>query len=197
MHSLTIQLLWDCIPSHSTRVRPFVTICPKGRNIMGEPLLTVTSMGNMGPGQQRPECHHWRARSCPGPTTVEVVLPITYAPVHALECPTDNGLEVAQGVAQAGLLAALELRRAVRQEGSAGAAHCPSRQSETCRRKTARKRNRFAHETPRARLSTTRVNSITNPPTLILSNSHKIWAHDNKDRSAIIGMPDLAQAPPL
>jgi hypothetical protein len=60
----------------------------------------------MGPGQQRPECHHWRAGSCPGPTTVEVVLPIMYAQVHILERPTDDGLEVAQGVAQAGPQAA-------------------------------------------------------------------------------------------
>jgi hypothetical protein len=107
---------------------------------MGKPLITLTSMGNMGPGQQRPECHHWLARSCPGPTTVEVVLPITYALVHTLERPTDDGLEVAQGVAQAGPLAALELRGAVSQEGSAGAAHRPSRPSETGRMKTARKR---------------------------------------------------------
>jgi hypothetical protein len=98
---------------------------------MGKPLITVTYMGNMGPGQQRPECHHWLASSCPGPTTVKVVLPVKYALVHALDWPTDDGLEVAQGVAQAGPPAALELRRAVRQEGSAGVAHCLSRLSET------------------------------------------------------------------
>jgi hypothetical protein len=165
---------------------------------MGEPLITMTSMGNMGPRQQRPECHHWHAGSCPGPTTVEVILPITYAVVHTLERPTDDWLKVAQGIAQAGPLAALELRGA---EGSAGAAHCPSQPSETSRRKTAvgasSTHSFLAPETPRVRLFTTRVTSITNPPTLILSISHKTWAQDNKDRSAIIGAPALAQAPPL
>jgi hypothetical protein len=41
-----------------------------------------------------------------GPTTVEILLPKMCALVHILERPTDDGLEVAQGAAQVGLLAA-------------------------------------------------------------------------------------------
>jgi hypothetical protein len=60
----------------------------------------------MGPEPQRPEGHYWPAGSCSGPTTVECRLPNTYALVLTLESLTDDGLEVAQSVAQAGPLAA-------------------------------------------------------------------------------------------
>jgi hypothetical protein len=82
-------------------------------------------MGNMGPEPQRPEGHYWPAGSCSGPTTVECRLPNMYALILTLESLTDDGLEVAQSVAQAGPLAALKLRGAVNQEGSAGEANQP------------------------------------------------------------------------
>jgi hypothetical protein len=77
---------------------------------MGKPLIIVTSMGNMGPGQQRPESHKW-LRSCPGPTTVEIVLPIICALVYILERPTDDGLEVAQGRSASGAAGGFEAAR--------------------------------------------------------------------------------------
>jgi hypothetical protein len=60
----------------------------------------------MGPEQQRPEGHHWPAGSCSGPTTVGFRFTQYVCSSPYTRIPTDDGLEVAQSVAQAGPLAA-------------------------------------------------------------------------------------------